>query len=401
MRDFTDPLRSAPTSRRLPGHGARVARCLPVLLAGGRGSRLHELTDRQCKPALPFLGGEGRIIDFIMAAVVRAGFERLMLATQYRPLELAAHVRRHWARSFTRGLTVADGGMLRAEGYRGTADCLRANAALIDTIAPREILVLSGDHVLDIDLVAFLENHRRRGLPVSVAATPVPRAEAQGFGIFTLDAAGDVAGFAEKPANPEGLPGDEGRALASMGIYIFDRDWLAAHLWRDGAACGDDFGHDVLPMALAEGALGVWQLPDAGPGRAGYWRDVGTLDSYRLAQLDFLGAVHPPVPVPAPMLARLPEGEALLAQGSVLMPGARLGRDCQLRNALVAPGVRLPDGFCAGFDPHEDGRWFRRTPGGTLLITPGMMTRYEQLRRAPMALPRRPGRPVAGQFATL
>ncbi|WP_068297889.1 sugar phosphate nucleotidyltransferase [Pararhodobacter sp. CCB-MM2] len=398
MRDLPDYPRSVVAPLSLPGRSARVTRCLPVLLAGGRGSRLHELTDRQCKPALPFLGGEGRIIDFIMAAVTRAGFERMVLATQYRPLELAIHLRRHWSRQFTRGLTVADGGTLRADGYRGTADCLRANAPMIQTIAPKEIMVLSGDHVLDIDLAAFLEAHRRSGLPVSVAATPVPMAEAKGFGIFSLDAKGQVTGFAEKPAHPEAMPGDADRALASMGIYIFDRDWITTVLARDS---GDDFGHDILPIALTEGALGVWQLPDAGPGRAGYWRDVGTLDSYRLTQLDFLGATHPPVPLPLPMAARLPEGEALLAQGSILLPGASAGRDCQLRNAIVAPGVRLPDGFRAGFDPHEDSRWFRRNSAGTLLITPGMMTRYHQLRRAPMAMPRRPGRPNLTAVATL
>ncbi|WP_353474302.1 sugar phosphate nucleotidyltransferase [Salipiger sp. H15] len=364
-------------SRSVPS----TSRCLPFLLAGGRGSRLFELTDHTCKPALGFASADGRIVDFILAALVAAQFDKLFVATQYRPTDLCQHLDRHWAHAFPRGITIRDGEFLSPHGYRGTADAVRVNITTLDAYGPREIMILSGDHVLDIDLEAFLRHHRSHARPVTVAATAVPLAEAGGFGIFELDAEGEVKGFAEKPMRPAPMPGDAGRALASTGIYVFDWIWLKQALREE--PCRLDFGNDILPGAVRDGELAVYRLPDGPDGQGAYWRDVGTLDAYRLAQLDF-AQPETPVALPKTMGRAVTRSLDSMAEGTVFLPGSRIGRRCQIRNAIVGPGVRLPDGFRAGLNPEEDARWFRRTPGGTLLITAEMMARRESaLRKTP------------------
>ncbi|MBE9639680.1 sugar phosphate nucleotidyltransferase [Salipiger mangrovisoli] len=368
-----------------PRSAAAPSRCLPFLLAGGQGSRLFELTSRVCKPALSFGSFEGRIVDFVLSATVRAGFENLFVATQYRPDGLCRHLDRNWAHNFARGVSIRDGAALSAHGYRGTADAVRANITSLDAFGPREIMILSGDHVLDIDLAALLQHHRSQECPVTVAATSVPLSTAGDFGIFDLDAGGRLSGFVEKPAHPTPMADDPGRALASTGIYVFDWIWLKAAL-RAGAgpaAARDDFGQDILPMALQEKALCVYRLPEGDEGRGAYWRDVGTLDAYRLAQLDF-DAAETPVALPKTMRRPVTQSVDSFSEGTVYLPGSRAGRRSQIRNAIVGPGVQLPVGFRAGFDEEEDARWFRRSAGGTLLITAEMMARRETtLRKAP------------------
>lgn len=359
---------------------------MPVLLAGGRGSRLHELTDRQCKPAVAFGSGDGRIVDFVLAALARAGFPSLFVATQYRPRDLSRHLEDRWAHHFPRGILQRDGAALAACGFRGTADALRQTATLIDAHAPREVMILSGDHVLDLDLRALLAHHRAQGCAATVVATAVPRHEARGFGVFEEGPDGRVIGFAEKPPRPVPMRGDPERALASAGLYVFDWIWLKAALRADAERedTRHDFGHDILPMAMAAGELSVWRMPQAGAGQGVYWRDVGTLDAYRRSQLDFAGA-EPPVPLPQTMRRPVTFARDSALEGSVLLPGATVGRRCHLRDTLVGSGVRLPDGFQAGLDAEEDARWFRRSSGGTLLITAEMMNRRETALRRPAA----------------
>lgn len=359
-------------SKSLPS----TSRCLPFLLAGGRGARLFELTSAQCKPALSFGSGEGRIVDFILAAAERAQFESLFVATQYRPNDLCQHLNRHWAHGFAKGISVRDGELLSPYGYRGTADALRCNISALDAYAPRDVMVLSGDHVLDIDLEQLLAHHRGHALPVTVAATPVPLSQARSFGIFDLDADGEVFGFAEKPAEPQPMQGDPERALASTGIYVFDWIWLKQVL-REAPGrptTRHDFGQDILPLALREAALSVYRLPDSSDGQSAYWRDVGSLDAYRRAQLDFAAKV-PPVALPKTMQRLQIDCIDSIAEGTVFLPGSKIGRRCRIRAAIVGSGVRLPDGFRAGYDAEEDARFFRRTPEGTLLITAEMMDR--------------------------
>ncbi len=352
--------------------------CLPpstktfcVLLAGGKGTRLHELTAADSKPALPFAGG--RLVDFAMENAARSGLRQVLAATQYRAAGLNAHLHRHWSARFPAGVQLRDGHAVSPSGYRGTADALRANLAEISGSGSEMVLVLSADHVYRMDYRAMIARHLASGCKVTVAADTAPLDRASSFGVLSASPQGAVTGFAEKPARPVPIPGDPGRALVSMGIYVFDRRWLESVL-ADPAL--NDFGHDILPLAVAGGFVQVHR-PEAGA--AGfYWRDVGTLDGYRLAQLDFL---RDEAAMPFPPLRDWlcpPQTRRAAASGTVLLPGASLGEGVRLARSIVAPGVHLPDGLVTGRDPAEDARWFRTTAGGTVLITAAMAGRWRE-----------------------
>ncbi|MEQ3625597.1 MAG: sugar phosphate nucleotidyltransferase [Celeribacter sp.] len=359
--------------------------CLTILLAGGQGSRLHELTQTECKPAVPF-GPRGRIVDFVLSNAAVAGLGPILVATQYRPITLTAHLMRNWAPAFEGGLMIRDGHCVAGkQGYRGTADAVAANMAEIDSAGLDHVLVLAGDHVFDMDISQMMAGHISSGAVATVAATPVPISEARGFGILDADAQGQVTRFVEKPANPPAMFGDPRRAMASMGIYAFRWDWLRAALKAELQRSGTrfDFGHDILPRALRDRDLRLHALPDRPDGRSGYWRDVGTLDAYRKAQLDFVTPT-PPIPLPMPQGAReisVPSmmsgfaAQAAALNGTVLMPGARLGRGAHAKQAILGPDVHLPAGMVVGEDPNEDRRWFRRTDAGTVLVTVDMLKR--------------------------
>lgn len=362
---------------------------LTILLAGGKGSRLHELTRAECKPAIHF-AGHRRIVDFAMANAVRTGLDRMIVATQYQPRSLTQHLWDHWAMAFDcgKGLMLRHGPTLAGlEGYLGTADAVTRNMDEIDLIAPRDILILAADHIYEMDYGPMIDAHRASGAAVTVAAHVVPRAGASDFGIFLTDDTGHATAFLEKPLDPPGLPDDPARALASMGVYIFRWDWLRATLLRDArdTASSHDFGHDILPPAVAEGQAMVWRF--TGPPRshaAPYWRDVGTLDAFRVTQLDFLQPAPPctlpdtamPLPLPA---AAPPRNDGLLSD-SVLMPGASVGAGARLHRTIVGPHTHIPGGMIIGEDRDEDSRWFRRTPDGTVLVTAEMLHRREATR---------------------
>ena len=354
----------------------QVDRCIPFLLAGGRGSRLHELTDAECKPALHFGSGSGRIVDFILDAVVRAGFPQLFVATQYRPYGLCRHLRDQWSHHFPRGISIRDGELISPSGYRGTADAIRLNATTLDAYAPREVMVLSGDHVADVDLTRLLDHHRAQNCAVTVAATAVPASDASGFGVFTTDARGQVTAFHEKPDTPATLHDDPGISLASTGIYIFDWLWLRDALGAEALRPGTrhDFGHDILPRALAEETLSICRISSSETGGDAYWRDVGTLGAYRRTLLD-LAQGRAKLALPRGMGLPVTDAIDCVVNDTVFLPGSSAGRNCTLRNTVVAPGVRLPDGFRVGVDAAEDARWFRMGDDGTVLVTAEMMAR--------------------------
>lgn len=366
--------------------------CFPVLLAGGRGSRLHELTRAEAKPAL-FFAGERRIVDFAMAGAVRAGLDRMLVATQFSPQTLNRHLPARWGRRFPGGLSLRDGNAVTGQsaGYAGTASAVAANAAEIGAAAPRDVLVLAGDHVCAADYRAMIRAHRQSGAKVTVAVGAVDLNQARAFGVFSTDAGGQIRRFTEKPPAPDAMPGDASRALVSLGFYVFDWDWLRDRVLADAADADSahDFGHTILPMAVAEGVAQVWRPQDAG-GAAFYWRDVGTLDAYRLAQLDFL--VHPPCDLPDTgtgvenaMLGRARRRGGWVAPGaviaaSVVLPGATVAEGARLNATIVGPGAQVPRGLVAGEDPAEDARWFRVTAGGTVLITKRMLAHREAVR---------------------
>lgn len=356
---------------------------LTILLAGGKGTRLHELTRAECKPAIQFAGPR-RIVDFVMANAVRSGLDRMIVATQFAPGTLTRHLWEHWAMAFDcgKGLMLRHGPSLAGpEGYLGTADAVTRNLDLIDALDPTDVLILAADHIYGMDYTAMLDAHRASGAAVTVAAHVVPRAGATEFGVFLTDATGRATTFLEKPADPPGLPDDPARALASMGIYACRWDWLRTTLRRDAAdtLSSHDFGHDILPPAVAAGQALVW--PFTTPGIQPYWRDVGTLDAFRVTQLDFLQPTPPcalpenAMPGPAPQ-GRPTRNEGLLSD-SVLLPGATVGRGARLHRTIVAPDAHIPGGMVIGEDRNEDARWFRRTPDGTVLVTAEMLARRE------------------------
>ncbi len=403
-----------------------LSRSFVILLAGGQGTRLHELTTRECKPAVPFAGNR-RIVDFTMGNIVRSGLKRVLVATQYNPATLHDHLPEQWGSAFPSGaLTLRDGSVVarrqvgerEATGYRGTADAVRCNWAEIDAANPREVLVLAGDHIYDMDYAAMIAVHRDSGAEATVAVDTVARADASAFGVLETRDDGLIRDFLEKPDTPPAMPGDAGRALVSMGIYVFNWPWLRDALSRNATA--HDFGHDIIPAAVEARIARAYRLPPGRDGAAAYWRDVGTLDAYRLAQLDFAGGLAPcPLPLAFQTdVLRASGGSASLGQtlmagglqlhvprlranvadrwamldASVLMPGARLSPGVRLTNTIVAPRTVLPTGLVVGEDLDEDARWFRVTAGGTVLVTTAMLARRSIERpKRPVASPRKHG----------
>ncbi|MEL6517735.1 MAG: sugar phosphate nucleotidyltransferase [Pseudomonadota bacterium] len=353
---------------------------LAIVLAGGQGSRLHELTAETCKPAIPF-AGEHRIIDWTMANLARAQVDRVKVALQYRPKELRRHLTKRWRPVLHRtGLDQVFGPDLcpAGVGFRGTADAVRQILLDPETRGYDEILILSADHIYEMDYDAMLSAHRTSAAGVSVAYDRVPVAEARSFGILGAGTDGRVTAFVEKPRTPPVISGDDGMARASMGIYVFSANWLrAAFVAADPEdVLSLDFGHDILPMAVATGDLMAFAA-GTGTEKPFYWRDVGTLDAYRAAQVEF--ALDQPCGLPDARMPRpaQPWGDV---RGNVRMPGAMVARGARLTNTIAAPGVAIAEGMVIGEDADEDRKWFRVTDGGTTLVTAGMVARRTEAR---------------------
>lgn len=371
-----------------------------IVLAGGQGTRLHELTGRECKPALPFARFH-RIVDFTMASLARSGVGRVIVGTQYRPVTLTQHLDEVWAPLWPGGggLELRDGQDVTRRGYAGTADVLRANAAALDAMGAKELLVVAADHVYSMDYRQFVAAHRAAGAPMTLAAMPVPREEAGRFGIVTDGPGHRIAGFAEKPDHPATIFGDPGRSLASLGIYVIDWAWLKG-LLADPTVL--DFGEDVIPRAVRGGEAAVWRWD-------GYWRDVGTLDGLRESWLDF-EAGPPPCRRPfvpgmqldlaetlsprdpfhasvnlgglrlmSPLIGSEDPARWTALDRTVVMPGARVSPGVRLTNVIVAPNTVVPHGLHIGDDPEEDRRWFR-VSGDTTLVTSAMLARRGAMR---------------------
>jgi len=395
----------------MPPPAVDLTHTVAFLLAGGQGTRMHELTQNECKPALHF-GGMHRIVDFSVANVVTSGIGRMLVATQYQPGTLTRHLNAVWLPAFPdAGLVLRDGRHVAGRhGYRGTADALRANIAALDALGAREIVVLAADHVYRMDYAPLVAHHRALGSKVTVAALPLALTEAQGMGSVTVGAAGTLAGYEDAAVDPRPLPDDPARAMASLGVYVISWRWMRSLLMRQAGM--SDVARDVLPFAVREGVAGlhVWKH---GADRSPYWRRVSTLDAYRLASLDFAGPDTPsPRPVVPGLASRIPPDVSVLRSRfgaelntggirilspllrasdpsrwamldrSVLLPGARVSPGVRLTNCLVAPGTALPDGLVVGEDREEDARWFRVTPDGTTLITSAMLARRAARRAA-------------------
>jgi glucose-1-phosphate adenylyltransferase len=404
-------------------------RAMALILAGGRGSRLHQLTDTRAKPAVYF-GGKFRIVDFAMSNCLNSGIRRMAVLTQYKSHSLLRHIQRGWGflkpemNEFV-DLLPAQQRIDETNWYRGTADAVYQNLDIIRHHRPEFVLVLAGDHVYKMDYSRMLIDHVSHGSPCTVGCLEVPVEEARGFGVMHVDACNRIVDFVEKPADPPHLPGRPEVALASMGIYLFDAEFLYDELPRHIGAPGTqhDFGRDVIP-AMVAARHAVAHPFDLSCVRNGdkppYWRDVGTLDAYWEANID-LTATDPELnlydrdwPIwtyqeqlpPAKFVHNLGERrgsatESMVSGGcivsgqldrsllfsmvrvhsfakvswSVLLPEVQVGRGARLTRCIVDRGCEIPDGMVVGEDAEADAARFKRTERGITLITRDMLER--------------------------
>jgi glucose-1-phosphate adenylyltransferase len=394
-------------------------RTLAIVMAGGNGTRLGDLTRQHSKPALPF-AGQFRNIDFPLSNCINSGIRRIGVATQYKPHSLIEHVHLGW--SFLcpeSGEFIETWPAQRRSGtgsYAGTADAIYRNLDLIEAHSPDYVLILAGDHVYKMNYRDMLDEHAASQADVTIGCVEVPLATASAFGIMQTDPVGWVKRFDEKPARPSPCPANPEMALASMGIYVFNREFLARCLSRDAAdpASRHDFGRDILPAALGHARVRAHTFRDPHGGPA-YWRDVGTLDSYWRANMELLGdspkldlrdsrwpiRTHQ-IELPAPLLAgpgaavrsivsagcriagtvqnsvlspACTIGVGALVDSCVVLPNARIGRDCRIARAIIDGGCNIPDGLRfdgrARFEAEEDSP----SAEGVVLITASTVER--------------------------
>lgn len=423
--DFDYRSRSGAPRDDLPAHLAQQT--FAVVLAGGRGSRLKQLTDFRAKPAVPF-AGKLKIIDFALSNCINSGIRRVAVLTQYRAQSLIRHIERGWGFleiSLGEFIDVVPAQQQQGETwYRGTADAVFQNLDLLRESRARLVLVLAGDHVYKMDYALMLTEHMRRGAAVSVACTEAPLESASEFGVMAVDAGQRVVEFAEKPARPAPMPGRPTHALVSMGIYLFDAELLVAELQRDALddTSSHDFGRDLIPRLVAQGRVHAHRFADSCVNMVGdvpYWRDVGTLDAYYEANMDLTHVVPelnlyddawpilslqkqlPPAKFVfddhdrrgmavsslvssgcivsgatvrrSVLFSKVRVGDGSLVEDSLVLPDVVVGRGVRLRRCIVDKHCRLPDGFVAGFDAAADAARFHVTPRGVTLISLDML----------------------------
>jgi glucose-1-phosphate adenylyltransferase len=405
---------------------------MAFVLAGGRGSRLRELTDRRVKPAVYF-GGKTRIIDFALSNALNSGIRRMSIATQYKAHSLIRHCQRGWnffraERNEYLDILPASQRVDENKWYVGTADAVTQNIDIVDSYGVDYIVILAGDHIYKMDYEVMLEQHVNTGADVTVGCLTVPRMEATAFGVMHVDDSDRITQFLEKPADPPGIPGDEENALASMGIYVFDWKFLRELLLEDAekADSSHDFGSDLIPEIVKNGKAQAHRF-DSSCVRQGdkpaYWRDVGTVDAYWQANIDLtnfdpdldlwdttwpIWTYSESVP-PAKFIHDEEErrGSAvssLVAGGCIVsgtnirnsllftqvhtnsysvlehvvaLPYVNVARSARLRKCVIDRGVQIPKGLIVGEDPEEDAKWFRVTEKGVTLITQNMLNRRE------------------------
>jgi len=402
-------------------------RTLALVLAGGRGSRLGELTEFRTKPAVPF-GGNFRIIDFTLSNCMNSGIRRIGVLTQYKAHSLIRHIQRGWG--FLRGefgefIELLPAQQRRGEGwYAGTADAVFQNIDIIERHNPEYVLILAGDHIYKMDYGPMIARHMETGADLTIGCVAVPLERASSFGVMSVGLDGRINAFAEKPAEPTPLPSDPENALASMGIYVFDRRFLIEQLLRDAEdpASSRDFGNDIIPRVIDRHRVFAYPFMDTA-GDQSYWRDVGTIDAFWEANLE-LTWVDPPLNVyddnwpiwtyqeqlpPAKFV--LDDADrcgmavsSMIASGcvvsgasvrrsllfckvivdersevteSVVLPEVRIGAGCRIHRAVIDKMCVLPPGLRIGVDLDEDRRRFHVTPQGVVLVTSPMLRDIE------------------------
>lgn len=405
-----------------------TSRAMAFVLAGGRGSRLKELTDRRVKPAVYF-GGKTRIIDFALSNAMNSGIRKIAVATQYKAHSLIRHCQRGWnffraERNEFLDILPASQRMSDESWYRGTADAVNQNIDIVDSYDVDYIVILAGDHIYKMDYEIMLREHVESGADVTVGCLTVPRAEASAFGVMDVDGSGRITSFLEKPKDPPAMPGHPDKALASMGIYVFNWAFLRDLLQRDAEdpESSHDFGNDLIPEIVKNGKAMAHRFDESCVRREGapaYWKDVGTVDAFWQANIDLTDFTPElnlwdrdwPIwtyseSVPPAKFIHDQKGRRGLAVSSmvsggciisgteirnsllftevhtnsyasldhvVALPYVTVHRHAKLSNAVIDRGVVIPEGLVVGEDPQEDAKWFRVSEGGVTLITQDML----------------------------
>jgi glucose-1-phosphate adenylyltransferase len=413
----------------IPKSGPLARTAMAYVLAGGRGSRLMELTDRRAKPAV-FFGCKSRIIDFALSNALNSGIRRIGVATQYKAHSLIRHLQRGWnffrvERNESFDILPASQRVSESQWYAGTADAVYQNIDIIESYEPDHIIILAGDHIYKMDYEPMLQMHYERQADVTVGCIEVPRGEASAFGIIQIDATDRIVEFLEKPKDPPGMPDKPDTVLASMGIYVFATKFLIDQLKRDAADANSsrDFGKDLIPHLVKHGKALAHRFTQScvrsGFEAEAYWRDVGTLDAYWKANIDLTdvipaldlydmewpiwtyGEITPPAKFVHDADGRRGQAVSSLVSGGCIVSGASLrhsllftgvrahsfasientvvlpyvhiGRSARLRNVIIDRGVSIPEGLVVGEDPQLDAERFRRTDEGVCLITQPML----------------------------
>jgi len=399
-----------------------------MILAGGRGSRLHQLTNWRAKPAVPF-GGKFRIIDFVLSNCVNSGIRRIGVATQYKSHSLIQHIQRGW--SFLNGKfgefidVLPAQQWLRESWYAGTADAVFQNLDILRDTNPDYVLILAGDHVYKMDYGKLLAYHAEKNADMTVACIEVPLSDAKGFGVMGVNDESRVVSFTEKPSNPSPLPGKSDVALASMGIYVFNTKFLCEQLIRDAddPDSTHDFGKDIIPHLMSAGYRIFAQSFEAScvrdEGGNSYWRDVGTIDSYWEGNMELTKVVPdlnmydkewpiwtyqeqlPPAKfvfdederrgmavdslvsggciisgasvVRSLLYSNVKVHSYTIVEDSVLLPNVEIGRNAKIRRAVLDKSCIIPDGMTIGYDRKEDAKRFHVSANGVTLVTPEML----------------------------
>ncbi|SLN38727.1 glucose-1-phosphate adenylyltransferase [Pseudooctadecabacter jejudonensis] len=403
-------------------------RSMVFVLAGGRGSRLKELTDRRVKPAVPF-GGKARIIDFALSNALNSGIRKMAIATQYKAHSLIRHLQRGWTffraerNEFLDILPASQRGN-NENWYQGTADAVTQNIDIIDSYDVDYVIILAGDHIYKMDYEIMLRQHVETKADVTVGCLTVPRMEATAFGVMATDDSGQITSFLEKPADPPSTPEDPDKALASMGIYVFNWDYLRKLLTDDDSnvESSHDFGNDLIPEIVKTGKAMAHRYDKScvrAEGAPVYWKDVGTVDAFWEAHIDLtdftpdlnlwdknwpIWTYSESVP-PAKFIhnekdrrgmaiSSMISGGCIISgtevrnsclftnvhtnsyavlDHAVVLPNVVVSRHARLRKVVIDSDVTIPEGLVVGEDPQEDAKWFRVSDKGVTLITQAML----------------------------
>ncbi|WP_018145877.1 glucose-1-phosphate adenylyltransferase [Thioalkalivibrio sp. AKL6] len=397
---------------------------LALILAGGRGSRLKQLTLWRAKPAVPF-GGKFRIIDFPLSNCINSGIRQVAVVTQYKAHSLIQHMQRGW--SFLRGEFGEFIELLPAQQrietswYAGTADAVYQNIDIIRQHNPRYVLILAGDHIYKMDYGQMIAFHVESGADMTVGCLEVEQERAKAFGVMGVDAASRITSFAEKPEDPALIPGSKTHSLASMGIYVINTEFLFEQLIKDAddTFSSHDFGKDIIPGIIERYQVMAYPFRDEQGVRQGYWRDVGTIDSYWQANLELIGVTPelnlydsewpiwtyqeqlPPAKFVfddedrrgmaidsmvsggciisgstvrhSLLFSNVQVNACATVEDSVILPSVTVGENCVIRNAVIDKGCRVPDGTEIGVDDEADARDYFVSPGGVRVVTPEML----------------------------